>query len=67
MDSKKMLRLIAMASSLSFIMAGSIVAAYFLGMFFVRYAGWDKITVVLFIVLGIVAGFYNVYRFVGKD
>ncbi|MGI6575450.1 MAG: AtpZ/AtpI family protein [bacterium] len=63
---KDKLRYVVLASSLSFIMAGSIATGYLIGQYVDRRVGGDGLLTVLFILLGIVAGFYNVYRTVKK-
>ncbi|HHW54678.1 MAG: AtpZ/AtpI family protein [bacterium] len=65
MKADRRLRLLYLASSFTFVMAGSIAAGYFLGQYLDRQVGGDGLLTALFILLGILAGFYNLYR-VGK-
>lgn len=66
MKPDRRLRLLSLASSFTFIMAGSIAAGYLLGQYLDRRTGGEGLLTVLFIFLGILAGFYNLYRIAGK-
>lgn len=66
MKGKKSLRFIALASSLTFVMAGSVAAGYIIGQFLENRMGGNGLLTALFIFLGILAGFYNIYREVKK-
>lgn len=55
-------RLAFLASSLTFVLAGSIAVGYLVGAYLDRRLGGEGLLTALFIVLGIVAGFVNVYR-----
>ena len=61
MKADRRLRLLYLASSFTFVMAGSIAAGYFLGQYLT--GRWEAMaSSALFILLGILAGFYNLYR-----
>lgn len=62
MKDKPGLRLIMLASSLTFAMAASVAVGYLVGSFLDERLGGDGLLTALFILLGIVAGFYNLYR-----
>ncbi len=62
MREKRGWRLALLASSLTFLLAGSIAIGYLVGAYLDRRLGSEGLLTALFIVLGIVAGFINIYR-----
>lgn len=60
-------RLVALASSLTFAMAASVTVGYLVGSFLDERLGGDGLLTALFILLGVLAGFYNLYRAAQKS
>ncbi|NLJ34574.1 MAG: AtpZ/AtpI family protein [Firmicutes bacterium] len=66
MKANKKFRLIALAASFTFFLAGSLALGYLIGNFFAGLFGGRGLFTALFIFLGILSGFLTLYRFVGK-
>ncbi|NLP18119.1 MAG: AtpZ/AtpI family protein [Firmicutes bacterium] len=62
MKPDKRLELIALASSFTFFLAGSIALGYFIGNYLDESLGGRGLFAIIFILLGIFSGFYSLYR-----
>lgn len=67
MKPDKRLQMIALAASFTFSLAGSLALGYFIGNYLDERLGSRGLFTVIFILLGIFSGFYNLYRLLGNN
>lgn len=66
-ESKELMRIVFFAGNLGFTMVLCIVAGFFAGLWLDKFFTTDYIFLVIFLIAGIGAGFYQCYRLIKKD
>lgn len=66
-ESKELMRIVFFAGNLGFTMVLCIVAGFFTGLWLDKFFTTDYIFLVIFLIAGIGAGFYQCYRLIKKD
>jgi ATP synthase protein I len=61
-DMKEILKMLSMVSQIGLIMVASIVIGFFIGKFIDSFLGFSFIFTAIFTLLGVVAGFWNIYK-----
>ncbi len=66
-DTKELMSIIFFAGNLGFTMVLCILAGFFLGLWLDKIFGSNHFFLIIFLIAGIIAGFFQCYRLIKKD